>query len=195
MKKYQIIYADPPWNYTDKSKHRGGAARHYNSPTLEDLKRLDVQSISQDNSVLMMWATYPMITEALELIKAWGFKYKSCLFTWIKLNRRAETMGLISPTTGGVDIFCGMGHYSRSNAEICLIATRGKALERKDKSIKQVIHSPIRSHSEKPDEARERIEKLYGDVPRIELFARKQHVGWDVWGNEVESNISIEWKN
>lgn len=192
MKKYSVIYADPPWFYNDKSLHRGGSARHYDSPKLKDLKRLNVQSISSDNSVLIMWATLPMIRESLELIEAWGFAYKSCLFNWVKLNKRAKVLGLLH--NGLVDIFIGQGHYSRSNSELCLIATRGKSLERKSKAVRQVIISPVGNHSKKPDEARKRIEQLYGDIPRIELFARKQSFGWDVWGNEVESNIQIEWK-
>lgn len=109
----------------------------------------------------------------MELIKAWGFTYKTIAFTWIKQNRKGD------------GIFKGMGYYTRSNAELCLIATRGKILERKSKSVSSVIISHLEEHSRKPMEARQRIVELYGDLPRIELFARQYADGWDCWGNEV----------
>ena len=111
--------------------------------------------------------------EGIELIKAWGFTYKTVAFTWIKKCKRADK------------IFTGMGYYTRSNAEYCLIATKGKGLKRKSRSVSSVIMTPIEEHSKKPDETRKRIEALYGDVPKIELFARRQADNWDCWGNEV----------
>lgn len=203
--KYNVIYADPSWQYNDKSKHRGGAERHYRTLPLEKLKKLDVNSIADQNCGLIMWATYPKIEDAIQLIKAWGFKYKTCLFTWVKLNKRVEKTGELL-INDQLDLFLGMGHYSRSNAEICLLATKG-SLKRQDAGIRQIITSPVKSkntikqlilspvkrHSEKPEEARARIEKLFGNVPRIELFARKKYKGWHSWGDQVKSDIEIKW--
>lgn len=111
--------------------------------------------------------------QGLELIKKWGFIYKTCAFSWIKLNPKSKTP------------FIGMGYYTRSNNEICLLATKGNVLKRKSKSVKQILLSDIEEHSKKPDEIRERIVDLLGDLPRIELFARQHVEGWDCWGNEV----------
>ena len=120
-----------------------------------------------------MWATFPMLREALELIEAWGFEYKTIAFCWVKQNKNSD------------GIFKGMGYYTRSNAEICLLATRGRVLERKSRSVSSVIISHIERHSKKPAETRDRIVELFGDLPRIELFARETTPGWDCWGNEV----------
>lgn len=122
---------------------------------------------------MFLWVTAPCLIEGIELIKAWGFTYKTVAFTWIKKCKRADK------------IFTGMGYYTRSNAEYCLIATKGKGLKRKSRSVSSVIMTPIEEHSKKPDETRKRIEALYGDVPKIELFARRQADNWDSWGNEV----------
>ena len=111
---------------------------------------------------------------AFELIDAWGFTYKTVAFTWIKQCRKSDRL------------FTGLGYYTRANAEYCLLATRGKILECKSRSVPSVIVSHIEEHSKKPDEARARIEALYGEVPKIELFARQTVGGWDCWGNETE---------
>lgn len=128
--------------------------------------------VAADNCVLFMWATFPTIKDALALIDAWGFTYKTIAFTWIKENRKS----------GG--LFWGLGNWTRSNAEVCLLATKGKP-KRISAGVHSVILSPVGRHSEKPAEVRERIVKLCGDVPRIELFARQEAEGWDCWGNEV----------
>jgi N6-adenosine-specific RNA methylase IME4 len=119
-----------------------------------------------------------MLPEALRVIRAWGFTYKTVAFVWVKTNRKSATW------------FYGMGFWTRSNAEVCLLATRGH-LRRVNKAVHQLIVSPLEAHSKKPDAARERIVALMGDIPRIELFARQATEGWDVWGNEVESDIDI----
>ena len=172
-KKYEIIYADPPWLYRDK---RGGlpgyGACPYSCMTQQDIKELPVSQLAAKDSVLFMWATMPMLQEALDVIKAWGFKYKTVAFVWVKTN----------PKSGG--FVTGLGSWTRSNAELCLIATRGHP-KRIARTIKQIIVSPRGRHSEKPKEARERIIQLIGDIPRIELFARQAPSGWDVWGNEA----------
>ncbi len=115
----------------------------------------------------------PQLPEALRLIKAWGFQYKSVAFVWLKKNRKADSW------------FYGLGFWTRANAEVCLLAIRGRP-RRQAANVHQLIISPIEGHSKKPDEAREKIVALMGDVPRVELFARQSTPGWDVWGNEVE---------
>lgn len=175
-KKYNIIYADPPWSFkvwSDKGKDRS-ADKHYNTMTAQDIRDLPVSSIADDNAVLFLWVTYPCLEEGLELIKAWGFKYKTCAFSWIKMNKKSNTL------------FTGMGYYTRANNEICLLATKGKPLPRMSKAVKQVIVSHIREHSRKPDEVRDRIVELFGDLPRVELFCRHQADGWDAIGNEID---------
>lgn len=137
---------------------------------------MPVADIAAKDSALFLWATFPMLPEALRVISAWGFKFKTVAFVWLKQNRKSPGW------------FYGMGFWTRANAEICLLATRGKP-KRKDNSIHQLIISPIEAHSKKPDETREKIVRLMGDLPRVELFARQTPPGWDVWGNEVQSTI------
>lgn len=176
-KKYQIIYADPPWAYKVWSKDTGlgrSAESHYPTMEKEDIEQLPISRISAENSVLLLWVTYPCLEQGLELIKKWGYKYKTCAFTWVKLNKKYPTD------------FVGMGYYTRANCEICLLATRGKPIQRQSRAIRQLVMSPIEEHSKKPAEVRERIVQLFGDTPpRIELFARQYAEGWDCWGNEV----------
>ena len=180
LKKYQIIYADPPWEYRLFSNSEGGrtAASHYQTMRLVDIYSLPINKIADKNCILFMWATYPCLPEALHTIRSWGFFYKTVAFTWVKKNKKADSW------------FWGMGSWTRANAEICLIATIGNP-KRISASVHSVIDSRIRNHSQKPDEAKERIVKLCGDEPRIELFARQKTEGWDVWGNEVESDIKL----
>lgn len=181
-KKYPIVYCDPPWNfrtYSDKGKEKKSAENHYPTMTKKQIQDLDIPSICEKDCALIMWITFPCMEEALELLKKWGFTYKTNLFTWIKLNKKADTL------------MWGCGYYTRANAEICILATRGKPLKRMSRSVHQVIMSKVREHSRKPDEARERIVQLFGDLPRIELFARQKHEGWDSWGNEVENSIEL----
>lgn len=124
-----------------------------------------------------MWATYPMMKEALKVIEAWGFTYKSIAFQWVKQNR------------SGKGYFFGLGRWTRGNTEPCLLAVKGKP-KRISASVGQLVFSPLRRHSQKPDEVRDRIVELMGDLPRIELFARETAPGWDSWGNEVPHKTS-----
>lgn len=144
---------------------------------IEELCALPVSEITEKDCVLFLWATFPQLKEALQLIKAWGFTYKTVAFVWLKTNKKALTW------------FYGLGFWTRGNAEICLLATKGHP-KRQAKNIHQLIISPIEEHSKKPEEARKKIVALMGDIPRIELFARKKSPGWDIWGNEVKSNIT-----
>ncbi len=179
-KKYGIIYADPPWRYQDKGCS-GNCESHYPTMSMKELKELPVDTIASDNCVLFLWATYPMMREALDLIEAWGFKYKSIAFQWLKKNKSNR------------GYFYGLGRWTRGNTEPCLIAVKGKP-QRCSKSVFQIIESPIRGHSQKPDEARFKITELIGDLPRIELFARQAMEGWDCWGNEVTNHTQITLK-
>lgn len=188
LRKYDIVYADPPWDYrvwSDKGKGRS-PDKHYQTQGLDYLKSMDVGAISNTNSVLLLWATFPCLQQAFELAQSWGFTYKTVAFTWIKQNRNND------------NLFCGMGYYTRANAEIVLLFTKGKPLKRLSKGVRQVLVSRKGRHSEKPDEIRKRIVALFGDLPRVELFARQvdgdkgsNFQGWDVFGNEVENSIEI----
>ena len=144
----------------------------------DDICSLPVADIAEDNSVLFLWVTFPNLQESFRVIKAWGFEYRTVAFVWVKRNKKA------------INWFMGLGYWTRANAEICLLAVKGKP-KRISKSVRQVIDSPIERHSKKPDETRERIVELMGDLPRIELFARQKTDGWNVWGNEVESDIKL----
>lgn len=172
-KKYNIIYADPAWKYNFGKTSSRFVNNKYTVMSKETLCELPVKNICGENAVLFMWITFPKLDWAIDVIKAWGFTYKTCAFTWVKLNKKSESL------------FMGMGYYTRSNAEICLIATKGKPLKRMSHSVHSIIMSHIEEHSKKPNETRERIVELFGDLPRIELFARQHAEGWDCWGNEV----------
>ena len=177
-KKYDVILADPPWAYHVWSNkgHGRSAESHYHTMQKQEIENLPIAKIAKDNSVLFLWVTYPCLEQGLELIKKWGFKYKTVAFTWIKENKKNSSD------------FIGLGYYTRANAEICLLATRGKPLKRQSKCVRQVIRAKIREHSQKPIEAYERIEQLFGRGQRIELFARNAYPGWDCWGDEAPEN-------
>ena len=176
-KKYNIIYADPPWRYNCKNLP-GAAEKHYPTMSTEDLCSLPVEQLANHDCLLFLWTTFPMLQEALRLIPAWGFRYTTVAFVWLKQNRKSLSW------------FYGLGFWTRGNAEICLLAKRGKP-KRYSNSIHQFIISPVEEHSKKPDITRDKIVSLAGDLPRIELFARQKSPGWDVWGNEVDSTIEL----
>jgi len=168
--KYKIIYADPAWNY-----FAGGyknQSQHYDSMSIEDICNLPIKDLADENCILFLWVTFPILDRAFEVINAWGFTYSTVGFNWIKSNK------------SGKGFFFGLGNWTRANSELCLIATKG-SIERKDASISQIIYEPIGKHSEKPAIVRDKIVKLVGDLPRIELFARQKIKGWDSWGNEI----------
>ncbi len=179
MKKYQIIYADPPWKYDDpKGNDPAMGGITYPTMSIEELCALPVVNIIGEDSSLFLWVTMPQMERAFEVIRAWGFRYITCAFTWVKQNK------------SGMGIYSGLGHWTNGNAELCLFAKRGTP-KRQDKGVKQIVLSPLRGHSQKPFEVRERIVQLMGDLPRIELFARQKREGWDCWGNEVENDINL----
>jgi len=190
MKKYNIIYADPPWEYNDKSLERGGAERHYKTISLKEICEIPIRKLSNEDSILFMWGTWPKLFEAEKVINFWGFEYKTCAFVWVKTNKKTNTKQYSFLPKDNLDSFWGMGGWTRANTEFCLLATKGNP-KRLNCGIHQIIYSPVQKHSQKPEEAKERIIKLCGDLPRIELFARQKTDGWDVWGNEVESDITL----
>ena len=178
-RKYDVIYADPPWKYTNAGtakSSRGNASKHYSTMTINEICELPVDRIASDRAVCFMWTTFPQYPEALKVMKAWGFMYMTAGFVWVKKNKHADSF------------FMGMGQYTRTNAEVCLFGKR-EGVKRKDivksRCVRQLIVSPVEKHSKKPDETRDRIVELVGDIPRIELFARQTADGWDAWGNEV----------
>lgn len=172
-KKYQIIYADPPWSYKDKAlAGNRGAICKYPTQSAEWINSLPVKDIADKDCVLFLWVTMPKLNECFDLIKEWGFEYKTCAFTWVKRNKISSSW------------FMGMGRWTRANSEICLLATKGNP-KRINAGVHSVIDTPIEQHSKKPDVTKERIIQLLGDLPRIELFARQKSDGWDVWGNQV----------
>ena len=173
-KKYKIIYADPAWHfktYSNKGEKRS-ALRHYDCLNINDIYNLPVNTISDNDCILFLWAIDPMLPEAMEVIKRWGFKFKTVAFTWVKENKKSD------------GYFTGLGYWTRANPEICLLATKGKP-KRISKSVRQLLISRLQQHSKKPDEIRNRIVELCGDLPRIELFARHKVKGWDYWGDQV----------
>ena len=181
MKSYNIIYPDPPWKYSDKAADgRRGAEFKYPCLALSELIHFQVNGrlvydIAAENSACFMWTTGPMMPDALKLLATWGFAYKNIAFTWVKTTKT------------GKEWHTGMGHYTRSNPEYVLLGTRGKMADKRIcKSVQSVIKAPIGKHSAKPPETRDRIVRLFGDVPRIELFARERVEGWDAHGLEIE---------
>jgi N6-adenosine-specific RNA methylase IME4 len=181
---FRILYPDPPWQYGDRTP-RGGADRHYPTMSTAEICNLHVggvhvSKLAAENCGLFLWATWPMLAEALQVIDAWGFTYKNCAWAWVKTTKEGKDA-------------VGLGHYTRGNTEPCLFATRGR-MERISASVRQVIveeqtlFAPRGRHSAKPQEARDRIVQLFGDVPRLELFAREPAPGWHSWGNELSPN-------
>ena len=189
-KKYKIIYADPPWkfeNYNDRTAERW-VGDYYGLMSTKDICNMNIGEVAHSDCTLFIWGTFPRLEDCLEVIKSWGFKYKTAGFVWQKTNKDG------SP-------FVGMGYWTRSNTEYCLLATKGKP-KRVNAGVSQIINYPRLKHSKKPDIVRDRIVQLLGDLPRIELFARQRFEGWDCWGNEIEkseqtklSNLSFGRKN
>jgi len=170
---YGAIVADPTWDFqTWSARGRGRSSeRHYRSTlTLDQIKALPVAEVAARDCVLFLWATWPCLFAALDVIGAWGFKYKTAGYVFVKLTKKGTA-------------FSGCGYWTRANSEPCLLATRGKP-QRLHRDVPQVIIEPRREHSRKPDCVHERIERLVAG-PYLELFARKRRLGWDCWGDEV----------
>lgn len=179
-KHFKIISADAPWTFVTRSaKGKGRSAeRHYACMSIDDIKLLPVSALAAPDCMLFFWVTDPFLEIGLDVISAWGFRYKTVGFTWAKVNRSVGFFGYAPD-----DFFTGMGYYTRANPEQCLLATRGNP-KRIAKDVRQLIVSPRREHSRKPDEAYARMKQLCGDVPALELFARTERPGWTSWGLE-----------
>jgi N6-adenosine-specific RNA methylase IME4 len=196
-KKYKVIYADPPWNFAVWS-HRGegkGASQHYQCMSLADICNLPVADICEDDAALFMWVVQPMLPEALRVIEKWGFIYRTVAFIWVKMPQSwcdPHTMRQLSLVPTRIEPRLGLGYHTRSGAEQCWLAIRGKGYKRSKQSVAQVLHAPIREHSRKPDEIAQRIVELTGNVSRIELFARDLRHGWDCWGDEAEKFSGVK---
>ena len=179
-KRYRVIYADPPWTfatYSRKGKGRSPEA-HYDCMTLDGIKALPVADWAADDCVLLLWATDPLLEKAFDVIRAWGFTYKTVGFYWAKLQRNA------SPATfERTSFFTGMGFWTRANPEPCLLATRGRP-KRRSADVRKLVVAPRREHSRKPEEMYDHIEALCGG-PYLEMFARSSRPGWDSWGIET----------
>ncbi len=173
-KKYEIIYADPCWDYKGQTQHNGrggvstgGAKTHYPTLTLDELKELDVSSITDTNCLLFMWSSSPHLDQAIELGKHWGFAWATIGFVWDKLK--------VNP-----------GFYTMSQCEMCLVFKKGKIPENRGaRNVRQLIQEKRTRHSAKPQATRDRIVEMFPQHKKLELFARKKVKGWDVWGNEV----------
>ena len=178
---YRVIYADPPWTFRTYSKKGKGrsAEAHYDCMSLEDIKALPVADWAADDALLLLWATDPLLDRAMEVIRDWGFTYKTVGFYWAKLNKGRGQLQFCER-----DFFTGMGFWTRANPEPCLLATKGKP-KRISGAVRKLVIAPRREHSRKPDEVAERIEEL-SSGPYLEMFARQARPGWDNWGAQAE---------
>ena len=171
--KYQIIYADPPWNFNFQ-KRRGlsktAKNRLYSTMSAEDIISMPVHKIADEDCILFLWVMNSELPLALRCIETWGFKYKTVGFTWVKTRVHKYHFG--------------GGNWTRSNPEQCLLSTKG-SIKRVSASVRNLVVSKLQEHSRKPDQIREDIVQLVGDLPRIELFARRRFLGWDAWGDEI----------
>ena len=195
IKKYNIIYADPPWKYSSgirsSRKNKEGKFVYYTPDTTigaryqtmkpAQIKALPISNLAAQDCVLFLWTTDSHLSTALEVIEAWGFRYVTIAFIWNKKEKSGKQV-------------CYFGKWTMKGSEICLLGTRGKPhgliQSHKVRQLVEAVRDRTK-HSGKPDEVRNRIVELMGDLPRIELFAREATEGWDVWGNEVESNIEL----
>ncbi|HDS1207818.1 MULTISPECIES: MT-A70 family methyltransferase [Shewanella] len=221
-RRFSVIAADCPWSYDDKSLNRGGALRHYQTMKLEDIKRMNVKDYAADDCLLAMWATMPLLQEALDVMRDWGFRYLTGGFVWVKRSKRGwENMAKLVrddmasfhdlaqfdskmysrsflKSWFGPDWLrniCGsekrfdinQGHYTRSNSELVLFGGIGRAAQLvESKNVRQVIDAPNMEHSKKPDEFYRRMERLCGDVERLELFSRSGRPGWAALGDQMD---------
>jgi len=186
MTKYDVILADPPWAYGvsagwDSNTTESGrtAAKHYDVMQPDEIAALPIGDLASDNCAMFLWVTWPNMFNVPILLDAWGFRFTTIAWVWVKLN----------PTSLG--FFTGLGFYTRSNSEPCLLCLRG-SMPPAVHDVLSLIVSPVREHSRKPDEQYDKIERLYPGTKKLELFARRARPGWDVWGNEVESDIIME---
>lgn len=177
--KYNVIYADPPWKFGSREVQKYGGKgfrpleKVYSTEKSADMEQWDVKRIADENCAIFMWSTDAHIKEAVKLMEAWGFKYVTIAFIWAKTTKNGKQIS-------------NLGAWTMKNCEICLFGTKGTMLKyKKSNSVKQLFYAERREHSRKPNCVREFINELFGDIPKIELFAREEIDGWDSWGDEV----------
>lgn len=196
---FGCILADPPWRFatfgpkgrdrcpdgpvTRNQQRQNSPEKHYQTMPLDDIKALPVGGVAAKHCLLLMWAVDPMIPEAIEVGKAWGFTYKTVGFYWAKMRREGSRRDLLHEDPEHKLFPMGTGYWTRANPEPCLLFTRG-APKRVSTAVRKLIVAPRREHSRKPDEQYERIERLV-DGPYLELFARHTRPGWSTWGNQT----------
>lgn len=187
---YKAILADPPWHFRARTALQVGnwtsrrdAEKHYSVMGLEDIKAMPVKDLAAKDAHLFIWTTGPCLQHTFEVIEAWGFRYSAVAFTWVKLKRSFDALQLRVLPTLESDLHVGLGLTTRKNAEFCLLARRGNA-RREAKNVREIILSPVREHSRKPDEVYSRVQR-YCAGPYLELFGRQSRPGWEVWGNEA----------
>ena len=178
--KYSAILADPPWGFQtwsgpEKKVASRGTVAPYKTMEMADLKRLPVGDLTANDATLFLWVVWPTLPEAINVMEAWGFKYKTCAFCWMK----ADPYRLFALDE---DVYMGLGYWTRANSEVCLLGTKG-SVKRRDSGVRQGIIARRREHSRKPDCVHERIERLVCG-PYLELFARQSRHGWESWGLE-----------
>jgi N6-adenosine-specific RNA methylase IME4 len=190
MKKYDIIHADPAWTFSNKNtggSMKSGASAHYETMSVDQICDLPISGITSDSAILCMWWVGSQPLEALKVMEAWGFRLITMNgFTWVKRTKSWK-------------LWFGMGFQTRKGSENCLFAVKGKGIKPVKRNIRNVqieeleetIEFVNEKHSKKPDVFAHRIVELFGDRPRVELFARDQKKGWDSWGNEIENSIQL----
>lgn len=180
MNKFDVILADPPWHFSvwNPEKSDRHVSHKYDLMEVEDICALPIDQIAADNCALFLWATWPNLTDALMVIDAWKFDYRTCAWVWVKSKR------------SGFGFHFGMGYYTRANTEPCLLAVRGR-MPVATKDVSALIYYPVKEHSKKPEDQYTKIERLYPDMNYCELFARKKRDDWYSWGNEIESDFDL----
>ena len=177
-KQYDVVLIDPPWPYSGQQDKWGAAAKFYDLMTEEEILAMPVTSVMKERSVLFLWATSPKLDLAMRAIQQWGLCYRGVAFVWVKTTRegvpfkaRGTRPSIVKPTCEFV--------------LACSMVQTGRPLPLDDESIVNTVLAPLREHSRKPDEVRERIERMYIGAERLEMFAREKSPGWDVWGAEA----------
>lgn len=180
---YPIIYADPPWRFRtwSETNQAKSPSKHYALMEADEIRAIPVAEMAAPDAALFLWVVQSNLPEALALIEAWGFRFKTVAFAWVKLKGKQDRLFY-----AGDDVRMGLGYHTRAGFEQCWLATRGNGYRRLVKGEPQVVFSPLREHSRKPDEIPEAIVRLCGDLPRLEMFARTKRLGWDSWGNETD---------
>lgn len=175
---FRAICADPPWTFKTWSDLRQtrAASNHYGLMSMRDIEDLPVGELASENAALFLWATNPMLPQALKVMDAWGFAYKTVAFTWAKTTKKTDW-------SWAPKWHIGLGYWTRANTECCLLGTRGDP-KRISQSVRQLIVAPLREHSRKPDEFFAGVEALVPG-PYLDLFGRQSRTGWSCWGNEA----------